>query len=296
MPVLLLTPEAEVRPVTVIVLWWAVIVVYETVFTRMVGATLGKLAAGIRVAELDRGGRCTLRAALRRAAADSALEIVPVLGWLPLLGGLTDTLGRGIPDRAGDTIVVRKDAPLPIRRRDLPGYADHLRPPRIGPLGRIAAPDVRLRARFRRLNDSPALVAATGIAALAWTTVLKSVGQVILLVLVWMIVFIVDETVRVARSGATAGHRLAGLVILDARTGAPPSVGRSFLRALVLAISAYTVVGVVLLGISLLMMRNGRTGRSLHDLAGGTWVVADPRLDPEVARQRAMQVRTGEVA
>ena len=38
------------------------------------------------------------------------------------------------------------------------------------------------------------------------------------------------------------------------------------------------------------------TGRGLHDVAGGTVVVADPNLDPEQQRQRAMSLRFGQVA
>lgn len=295
-PALLLTPEANLRPVTALTVWWATIVAYEVGFTLAFGATLGKLATGIRIVELDRIGRCSARAAVRRACVDSLLEIIPVIGWISLAGGLGETLSRGAPDRAGGTIVVRKHAVLPIRKQDLPGYADHLRPPRIGPHGRIGDPDVRIRARFRRFNDSPVLVAATGAAALAWMTFLDTPGQVILLVLAWMTVFIVDETLRIARSGATAGHRMAGLIVYSPRTGGPPTMGRSLLRAIIVAVSAYTIIGFVLVFVSIVMMRTSRTGRSLHDLAAGTWVVADPGLDPEVSRQRAMQVRTGEVA
>src|SRR5690606_3776258 len=95
-------------------------------------------------------------------------------------------------------------------------------------------------------------------------------------------------------SGTTAGHRLAGLVIRDRRTGTPPGVGRSFARALVLAITLYAPLpGWPLLAVSMLMIRFGSTGRGLHDLAGGTVVVADPALDPEVQRQRAMEMRLG---
>ena len=43
------------------------------------------------------------------------------------------------------------------------------------------------------------------------------------------------------------------------------------------------------------MIRVNSEGLSLHDLAGGTVVVADPTLDPETQRQRAMQMRIGQV-
>ncbi|MEZ5137710.1 MAG: hypothetical protein R2711_02700 [Acidimicrobiales bacterium] len=50
-----------------------------------------------------------------------------------------------------------------------------------------------------------------------------------------------------------------------------------------------------MLGASLLMMRFGAAGRGLHDLAGGTVVLADPALSPEAQRQRAMRMRMGRV-
>ena len=49
----------------------------------------------------------------------------------------------------------------------------------------------------------------------------------------------------------------------------------------------------LVLAISLLMMRYSDSGRGLHDLAGGTVVVSDPKLDPETQRQKAMRMRLG---
>ena len=55
------------------------------------------------------------------------------------------------------------------------------------------------------------------------------------------------------------------------------------------------IAGWLALAVSLLMIRVNSEGLSLHDLAGGTVVVADPTLDPETQRQRAMQMRIGQV-
>ena len=91
------------------------------------------------------------------------------------------------------------------------------------------------------------------------------------------------------------GHDLAGLVISRRDRLGPPSTGRSFARALVLALTAYVPLLWPVLGASLLMMRFGAAGRGLHDLAGGTVVLADPALSPEAQRQRAMRMRMGRV-
>jgi len=82
-------------------------------------------------------------------------------------------------------------------------------------------------------------------------------------------------------------------VIISRTTGAPPSRGRSFARALVLGLLLYVPLLWPILTVSMLMMRHNDTGRGLHDLAGGTLVVADPTLDPETQRQRAMRMRLG---
>ena len=50
------------------------------------------------------------------------------------------------------------------------------------------------------------------------------------------------------------------------------------------------------LGISMLVAHFNDSGRLLHDLAGGTIVVADPRLDPEEQRQRALALSFGKTS
>lgn len=295
-PVVMISPEPGYRPVTLVALWWTFIVAYETVMVRAAGGTVGKLLTGIRVVALDRNGPVPIVSALRRAAIATVLELVPFIGWTVLGGTLTDALGRGSPDRAADTIVIRRDAGRPVRHRDLPGLADHLSPPRLGPYGRIGDLDVRIRARLRRLHASPILVVLTAVSALIAAHPSAGVGAILGMALLWILVFVVDETVRIHRRGATPGHEMAGLVVHAPRNGAAPSIPRSLVRAIVFAATAYTIIGVPLLLVSMLLIRWSPTGRSLHDRIAGTWVIADPRLDPEVARQRAMRMRTGEVA
>jgi len=296
MPLVLVTNVGH-RPFTFLALLWVAMVAYETALVATTGATLGKLAVGLRVVPLDSTARPSAQAAFRRAAVTSALTLVPLVGWgILVFGTLADALTRGMADRAADTMVVPKRTALPIRHRDLPGYADFARPPRLSPVGRVGDLDVRARARLRRLHGVPLLVVL--VAVLNVATFLPWSGLTVFVVgtAVWLVAFVVDETVRVARTGATPGHELAGLVVHSPARGGPPSLGRSFARALVFGLSAYTGVGLVLLGVSALLIRSSDTGRSLHDLAGGTWVVADPRLSPEVQRQRAMRMRLGEVA
>src|SRR5699024_6429088 len=102
----------------VLATWWATIVVFEAASIHRFGATLGKLATGIRIVELDSVVRCSARASFRRAAFSTALEAIPIIGWALLLASLSDPLGRGTADRAAGTIVVRKHSIRPIRRRD----------------------------------------------------------------------------------------------------------------------------------------------------------------------------------
>ncbi len=109
----------------------------------------------------------------------------------------------------------------------------------------------------------------------------------------WVVVFVAHETWLVHRTGVTPGHTIAGLVIVSRKGGGPPGTVRSFLRALVLGLTVYVPLLWPILAISLIMMRTGDAGRGLHDYAGGTVVVADPTLDPETQRQRAMRMRMG---
>lgn len=285
------------RPLAGFAIAWFVLTAFETGCLVLLGATPGKLALSLRVVALDATGTPPVAQAAKRAAVTSAFAVLPVVGWaIWLTSSLTDALGRGIADRAAHTMVVPRSAQLPIASRDLAGYADGARAPRVTRLGRVGDLDVRSRARLRRLLDAPLLALAIGLLALAASLPVSTAWLLIGSSAAWVVVFVADETHRVARTGVTAGHRLAGLVIADTVTGAPPRTGRSFARALVLGLTLYVPPLWPLLIVSTIMMRVGRAGRGLHDLAGRTVVVADPTLDPERQRQRAMRMRLGRAA
>ncbi|MCU1497733.1 MAG: domain containing protein, partial [Acidimicrobiales bacterium] len=292
---LVLVGDGE-RPAAGFAIAWLVAMAYDALTTAWLGATPGKLLVGLRVVAIDGTGPLPLGRAAKRGAVNAAFFVLPVVGWAIWISStLTDALGRGIADRAADTMVVPKATPLPISARDLAGYADGARTPRRIPLGRVGDLDVRARGRLRRLLDAPLLALAIGLLALVASLPFPTATLILASSGLWVVVFVIDETRRVHRTGATAGHRLAGLVVRDRHTGAPPRTGRSFARALVLGITLYTPLpGWPLLAVSLLMIRFGSTGRGLHDVAGGTVVVADPTLDPELQRQRAMKMRLGQ--
>lgn len=284
------------RPFAAVAIAWSTIVALETAATTMFGATLGKLLVGLRIVGIDETAHVSWGRATKRAAVNAALSIFVLAGWVLWLSStLTDALGRGIADRAARTMVVPKETRLPIKERDLPGYADGARPPRLSTHGRIGDLDVRVRARLRRLADAPLLVMAIGLLALAASLPVSTLTVLAVSSLIWVFVFIIDETWRVSRFGATAGHRMAGLVVLDRVRGGAPGTGRCFARALVLALTMYVpVLNLVLFAISATMMRFGSEGRGLHDMAGGTVVVADARIDPEAQRRLAMRMRVGQ--
>lgn len=303
------------RPVAAVVLVWLVAAVYEAAAVAMFGATLGKRNTRIVVLPLDSADReVPLDQAIARGAAAAATvfgpatcvvvaftNAAPVLlvggviwAAVAIAGTLNDPLGRGAADRVASTIVTSAATEPPIRSRDLPGYADAARPPRVGPLGRVGDLDVRVRARLRRLNDATALVAVVAVLGLTAVLPFSEVTVLVVATVAWIVAFVVDETRRVAGPG-TAGHRLAGLVVRDRRTGAPLSTGRSAARAITLALLLYVPLLWPILIVSTLMMRADPEARGLHDRIANTVVVADPTLDPEVQRRRAMRVRLGRV-
>lgn len=294
--VLLVVGDGD-RPAAGVAIAWFVLTLYEATAMALFGASVGKLIVGLRVVGLDATANPSVAQSARRAAVTSAFSVLAFVGWaIWFTSTLTDALGRGIADRAADTMVVPKATSLPIASRDLPGYADGARPPRLSPLGRVGDLDVRARARLRRIVDAPVLAAAIGLLALAASLPVPTAAIIVGSSVGWVLIFVVDETRRVARTGATAGHRLAGLIIVDHRSARAPTTGRSLLRAVVLGLSLYVPVLWPVLAVTLLMMRYGSSGRGLHDLAGGTSVVADPSLDPEDQRQRAMRMRLGRAA
>jgi len=267
---------------------------YDAVTTWRFGGTPAKRILGLRVVQLDHVGPPTAGAAIRRGAVVAALTCTPVIGWGVLLASTVgEALRRGVPDRLAATMVVPDRFAATVTTRDLPGFADGARPPRMTALGRVADLDVRARARLRRLDDAPTLGAAIGLLALA-VSLPFTTGEIVLFSsAAWIVIFVAHETWLVHRTGATPGHDLAGIVIVHHRTGQRPSGPRSFLRALVVGLTLYVPPLWLFLGISLLMMRYTGRGRGLHDLVGGTIVISDPRLDGETQRQRSMRMRLG---
>jgi uncharacterized RDD family membrane protein YckC len=303
--------DAVAELVLVILAWWAlgdiqkvftdlflaaaVISAYETLSMLWLGGTPGMRLLGLRVAELDSSSRPAGAVCLRRGSMVAVLTVIPFIGWgLWLISTLGDALGRGFPDRVSGSMVVPDAFAGSVATRDLPGFADGARPPRMTPMGRVGDLDVRFRARLRRLTDSRLLACAIALLTLvAAIPAFATVEAILLSSVLWIVVFVGHETWLVHRTGATPGHVMAGLVIVSGRTGAPPSAGRSFARALVLGLLVYVPVLWPILTVSMMMMRYNDTGRGLHDLAGGTYVVSDPALNPEAQRHRAMRMRLG---
>jgi len=285
------------RPLATWFLILAALTAYETLFTRWLSGTPGKRLLKLRTVELDRPGRPSLSACFQRGLVNASLLSLVAIGWLLLLCSvLMSPLRRGFDDRAGRTIVVWSDVELPVRTQLLPGYADAERRPRLIPLGRVGELEDRRRARTRRLSDAPLLVAAMIVLIGALGIPASTPTLLLVTSAIWLVVFVIDETRLVHRTGATAGHRQAGLVIRSTKTGRPPSLGRSFWRAVVLGFTLYVPLLWPILAISLLRMKYADAGRALHDVAGGTVVVADPSLDPEQQRQMTMTLRFGQVA
>lgn len=301
------------RPGAFVAVIWAVATAYETAGAAMFGTTAGKAQQKLRVLGLDTSSPTVpLDQALLRGSAAAASVFGPlacvVLGtynasldfyvaallWVCIGPAATfaDPLGRGSVDRAGATMVVPAAFPPPLRSRDLAAFADAARPPRYTPWGRAGELDVRTRARLRRLNGVAWLAAVLTVAT--FLVSLPSGGLLAFLAagVVWLVAFAVDETRRLTGSG-TPGHRLAGLVVLDRRTGDVPTTGRAAVRAISLGLMLYVPPFWPLAALSALLMRTSDEGRGLHDHLAGTVVVADPRLDPETQRRMAMRMRIG---
>jgi uncharacterized RDD family membrane protein YckC len=282
------------RPLTNLFLVFVVVTVYEAASTVALEATPAKRMLGLRVAELDTAARPGWPSALRRGATNGALAALPVVGWtIGALVTFSDPLGRGPADRVAGSMEVPRRFVGAVLTRDLPGYADARRAPRLTPWGRVADLDVRYRARLRRISSSPTLVAAIGILALGASLPMDTAWVILATSVAWVVVFTIHEAWLVHRTGTTPGHDAAGLVIVDRRTGDPPRAWRSLLRAVTLALTFYIPLLWPVLALSLLGMRFGDSGRALHDVMGATVVVGDRTLDPETQRQRAMRMRMG---
>lgn len=213
---------------------------------------------------------------------------------------LASPLRRGFPDRVAGTFVVDRGAPAVVTPADLPGYLDSRHPATATPWGPAASFDQRRRARASRLDGAPVLVLA--LLAVAFVGSAGAVpGELLVgLAVAWVILFVADETWRISRYGGTGGHRRFGLAVVDIGTGEPPAPARALLRAVLIAFPLYVLPATVLgcaavsedrplmlvpAGTAMLLLagwvlwaRSATAGRSLHDVAARTVVVAPPAL------------------
>ena len=276
------------------VLGLGLLAAYEALFALTLRATPGKLATGLRVAELDRvvmdpatawtRGLVTTIATLSIVLVPAAIGVMTESGAGFLVGStvlaiagayavsvVTFRSRRGVADRIAGTMVVPFEAPDLVTRAAVDAEDEATRPRPLSAWGPIASPDARRRARIGRLDDSPLLVVVLVAVILAWTFDL--VPLAIGLFSLWAVLFVVDETRAVARDGGTVGHRREGLVVLDEATGEAPGRGPALARAITLAV--FWLFPPLLLVLAL-WMQIASSGRGPHDLVSGT-VVVDER-------------------
>ncbi len=283
------------RPYATLFVIAALVTAYETVSVATAGATVGKLVVGIRVVELDATDGVSWSAAVRRSSVLGPLLVlaVPVPGLL--ISVATSPLHRGVHDRLARTYVVDPRLAAGITSDDLLAIAGLEVLPAPTRWGICPPAAVRRRARLHRLDDAPLLV--LGLLVLALLAAFGSgIGGVLLLTTgPWLVLFLVDETRRIARCGQTAGHRRAGLVVVDTTTGEAPSTSRSFVRALVIGLGLYVpLLGwlVVLLPDAIALVSTA-DHRSIHDRLARTVVIVDPRLAPEERYRTSVALAAG---
>lgn len=269
---------------------------YEIVTTRAFGATPGKLACGLRVAQLAAPGRPSWAAATRRGLVVAACFVFGGVGYLVALAvaiGLAtsafmSTQRRGVNDRLAGTVVVTRVTPLPVTAEDIDGWVRWVDRPPLTRWGRLATLEERRRARAARIDGAPLLVAWILLSGLVAIFFDSSWVILVLLALAWFVPFIVDETWRVAKRGGSRSHHAHHLLVVDVRTGRPPGTVRSLARAVILSLFLYVPV---LIPVLALWIAVSDTSRGPHDRAGGTAVVstepaaagplvADPNLVP----------------
>lgn len=266
---------------------------FEALFLLRLGATPGKLATGLRVAELDRPRidptTAWVRGTVAAIASLSVILAVPavlvmvdsVAGFgvggvvVAIAGGAILSVvalpsRRGVPDRIAGTIVVPFEAPALITRAEVEAD-DATRPRPVTPWGPVATTEARRRARVARLDDSPLLVVVLVAVTLAWT--FDAVLLAIALVSLFGVLLVADEAVRIGRDGGTSGHRREGLAVLDEATGEAPSRSAAIARAVTLTVFWLFPPLLVLLA---LWVQLSPTGRGPHDLVAGTVVVEVP--------------------
>lgn len=284
----------EPRLLARMVLLMGAMTAYEALFTIHLRATPGKLATGLRVAELDRV-RVEPVTAWTRGVVTTIGSLAVILS-LPALGLMTrDVAGlafggtvvliaggyaltvltfpsrRGIADRIAGTIVVPFEAPEVVTSEAVAAHDQASRPRPRTAWGPVATVDARRRARAARLDDAPVLVIALVAVTVAWT--FDAAPVAIALAVVFAVLFVLDEAVRIGRDGGTAGHRQQGLAVLDESTGEPPGRASALARAVTLAVFWLFPPLLVVLA---LWVQLSPTGRGPHDLVAGTVVVEVP--------------------
>jgi uncharacterized RDD family membrane protein YckC len=265
-----LTPDD--RPFLGLVAVAGSVLAYELVFLVTLGATPGKLVTGLRVRHLDHPGPVPPVAALRRSAIVAGVALS--LAGIPALAASSalSPLRRGFHDRQAGTVVIpRRFGPLIasgyVQQWEVAGERTPLTP-----LGPVASFAERRRARLRRLDHAPLLVAGV-VVLVAAGQLGDGVTPVVWASAAWLLVFVADETWRISRRGQTGGHDRERVVVLDRRSGRPPRPWRSFLRAVVLAPLYYIPPLQLILGA---WVRLSPHNRGPHDLAGRTVVVRLP--------------------
>lgn len=265
---------------------------YEALFCLTLRATPGKLATGLRVAELDRvdmdqvtawtRGLVTTIATLAIVLVPSALGVmsdsVEGLGVGALVVGIaggyalsvaTFPSRRGMADRIAGTIVVPFEAPDLITRAEVEAEAVKARP--VTAWGPVAEVEARRRARAVRLDESPLLVVGVVVVILAWTLGQTAIGIVV--AAAWAALFVADEVRAIARDAGTVGHRREGLAVVDEATGEAPGRAAAFARAITLAVFWLFPP---LLPVLVIWVQLSPSGRGPHDLVAGTVVVESP--------------------
>lgn len=275
-------------------LGFAAISAYEALFVQHLRATPGKMATGLRVAELDRaqidqttawvrGLVTTIGSLAVILSVPAVLVMVDSVAGFGVGGVVVAVAGgyamsviafpsrRGVADRIAGTIVVPFEAPEVITRADVDAEDEATRPRPITPWGPVATIEARRRARANRLDDSPLLVVALVAVTVAWTfdATLVAIG----LAALFALVLVVDEATRIGRDGGTSGHRREGLAVLDEETGEAPGRGAAYARAVTL--SVFWLFPPLLLLLAL-WVQLSPTGRGPHDLVAGTVVVEPP--------------------
>jgi uncharacterized RDD family membrane protein YckC len=283
---------APLRPALNWVAGLLVVAAFETCSVAAWGGTPGKLATGTRILYLDRPDTKVPLAAAAERGIMVAFFLCAVLP-LPILVGsvMVSPNRRGLHDRRAHTFVVEKAAP-PIRSHELARFEAAERPPAPTPFGPTGSIDLRVRARFYRLEGSLLLLALITV-LLAIVSILPIFWLVLLASAAFLVGFVIDETVAVKRHGGTSGHHLAGLRVVDVDTGGWLSTGHSLARALVLTM---LYVPLLQLGLMIWVVASPRW-RGLHDHAGHSVVIRvaepDARLHHSPASAAEVAARLG---